>query len=118
MSPDADASALPTLDPVIHAQARLRVMTVLASVAEGDRLAFPRVQELLDMTAGNLSTHLRKLEDAGYVDLVKAHRGRTPVTWVALSRRGRRAYEEYVDTLRAYLDGPGPNGGEHADARS
>lgn len=101
-----DASALPELDPVIHAQARLRVMTVLASLGDGDRLAFPRLQELVDMTAGNLSTHLRKLEDAGYVDVTKAHKNRTPVTWVTLSAKGRRAYEAYVATLRTYLDGP------------
>ncbi len=57
-------TAIPELDPVIHAQARLRVTASLASLCEGDKITFPRLQELLDMTAGNLSTHLRKLEDA------------------------------------------------------
>ncbi|CAN5677524.1 MAG: transcriptional regulator [Actinomycetota bacterium] len=105
---DADVTvpaALPELDPVIHAQARLRVMTTLSTVAEGDRLAFPRLQELLDMTAGNLSTHLRKLEDAGYVGVDKAYRGRTPVSWVTITRRGRLAFEGYHEALRAYLGG-------------
>lgn len=103
---DTDAAvgtALPELDPAIHAQARLRVMTTLSAVREGDRLAFPRLQELLDMTAGNLSTHLRKLEDAGYVAVDKSYRGRTPVSWVTMTRRGRRAFEDYRDALRAYL---------------
>lgn len=93
------------LDPVIHAAARLRISATLASLEEGDRITFPRLQELLDMTAGNLSTHLRKLEDAEYVVVEKAHQGRTPVTYVALTRRGRRAFEDYTDTLRSLLGG-------------
>lgn len=100
-------TTVPELDPVIHAQARLRVMTSLATLAEGDRLAFPRLQELLDMTAGNLSTHLRKLEDAGYLEITKTHERRTPVTYLALTRRGRRAYEDYTAALRTLLSGRG-----------
>jgi len=99
----AVGAALPELDPVIHAQARLRVMTTLSAVAEGDKLAFPRLQELLDMTPGNLSAHVRKLEDAEYVTVEKSYRGRTPVSWVSITRRGRRAFEAYHEALRAYL---------------
>jgi len=96
-------SSAPELDPVIHAQARLRVMATLAAIREGDRLVFPRVQQLLGMTAGNLSTHLRKLEEAGYVEITKTHERRTPVTYLALTRRGRRAFEDYTAALRALL---------------
>jgi DNA-binding MarR family transcriptional regulator len=95
---------LPELDPVIHAQARLRVVSALSMLREGDRLAFPRLQEMLRMTAGNLSVHLRKLEDAGYVGVVKTHHGRTPVTYVHLTRRGRLAFEDYTAALRALLN--------------
>jgi DNA-binding MarR family transcriptional regulator len=98
-------TAVTELDPVIHAAARLRISATLASLDEGDRITFPRLQELLDMTAGNLSTHLRKLEDAEYVTVTKAHQGRTPVTYVTLTRRGRRAFEDYTDALRALLGG-------------
>jgi len=98
-------AALPELDPVIHAQARLRVMTLLSAVPHGDRIAFPRLQELLGMTPGNLSAHVRKLEDAGYVDVEKSYRGRTPVTWVGVAARGRRAVAAYHEALRAYLPG-------------
>ncbi|PXA68398.1 transcriptional regulator [Cryobacterium arcticum] len=91
------------LDPVIHASARLKITATLATLPVGDQIAFPRLQELLGMTAGNLSTHLRKLEDAGYVDVVKSHQGRTPVTYLALSRSGRRAFEDYLEALRALL---------------
>jgi DNA-binding MarR family transcriptional regulator len=94
---------MPDLDPVIHAQARLRITAALATLGEGDSITFPRMQELLDMTAGNLSTHLRKLEDAGYVEVTKTFTGRTPVTYLALSRTGRRAFEDYMDTLRSVL---------------
>ena len=91
------------LDPVIHAQARLRIMAALSTLGTDGSISFPRLQELLDMTAGNLSTHLRKLEDAGYVDVVKSHQGRTPATYLALSRSGRRAFEDYLEALRALL---------------
>lgn len=94
------------LDPVIHAAARLRITATLATLAPGEAIAFPRLQELLGMTAGNLSTHLRRLEDAGYIEVVKSHRGRTPVTDVALSTVGRRAFEDYAVALRTVLEPP------------
>jgi DNA-binding MarR family transcriptional regulator len=96
----------PELDPVIHAQARLRVVATLSTLSQGDRITFPRLQDILDMTAGNLSVHLRKLEDAGYVEITKTHHGRTPATLVELSRRGRLAFDEYTAAVRALLDPP------------
>ncbi|MCU1551265.1 MAG: MarR family transcriptional regulator [Glaciihabitans sp.] len=94
---------MPDLDPVIHAQARLRITATLATLEVDDTIAFPRLQELLDMTAGNLSTHLRKLEEADYVAVSKSHQGRMPVTYLALTKRGRRAFEDYTDALRDLL---------------
>ena len=96
---------LPELDPVIHAQARLRVVSSLSMLREGDKIAFPRLQEILRMTAGNLSVHLRKLEDAGYVEVTKTHQGRTPTTLVRLTGRGRVAFEDYTAALHALLNG-------------
>ncbi|MEL7978279.1 transcriptional regulator [Isoptericola sp. F-RaC21] len=95
------------LDPVIHAPARLRVVATLAALDTGDELSFPRLQKLLDMTAGNLSTHLRKLEDAGYVRVTKTHEGRTPATYLALTPTGRRAFEDYQEALSGLLRGAG-----------
>jgi DNA-binding transcriptional ArsR family regulator len=95
--------ALPELDPVIHAQPRLRVAVALAALPDDDKITFPRLQELTDLTAGNLATHLRKLEDAGYVTVTKAFRRRTPVTYIALTPTGRRALEDYTAALRALL---------------
>lgn len=98
-----DADVLPELDPVIHAQARLRVMVALATLEQGDEIIFPRLRDLLGMTAGNLSTHLRKLEDAGYVQITKAFQRRTPVTYVGLTSRGRLAFETYTAALQTLL---------------
>ena len=91
------------LDPVIHAQARLRIMAALSSLGDDDRMTFPHLQQLLDMTAGNLSVHLTKLEQAGYVDVAKSFRGRTPTTSAALSSRGRVAFDDYTAAVRALL---------------
>lgn len=93
------------LDPVIHVQSRLRVVATLAALPPGDRVAFPRLQQLLEMTAGNLSTHLRKLEDAEYVTVHKTFEGRTPATYVELSNIGRLAFERYARQLTDLLGG-------------
>jgi DNA-binding MarR family transcriptional regulator len=98
---------IPELDPVIHAQARLRVVAALSVLRDGDQMAFPRLQELLGMTAGNLSVHLRKLEEAEYIAMTKTHHGRTPITLLCLSRRGRLAFDEYTAAIRALLDSAG-----------
>jgi DNA-binding MarR family transcriptional regulator len=91
------------LDPLIHTQARLRIMTTLTALPDGDRLTFTKLQALLDATAGNLSTHLRRLEDAGYVQVLKGHQGRIPSTEVGATPAGRRAFEQYLAQLRALL---------------
>ncbi len=93
------------LDPVIHAQARLRVTATLAALPHGDHLTFPRLQQALEMTAGNLSTHLRKLEDAGYVVQTKTISGRSPVTFVGITDAGRTAFETYTRRIRELLQG-------------
>jgi len=98
------------LDPVIHAPARLRVMVTLATLRDGDDLSFTRLQELIGLTPGNLITHLRKLEDAGYVTTVKSGSGVNARTSVSLSRAGRKALDNYTAVLRQLLDSAGLNG--------
>jgi DNA-binding MarR family transcriptional regulator len=92
------------LDPVIHAPARLRIVVTLAALREGDDLSFTRLQELIGLTPGNLITHLRKLEDAGYVTAEKNGSGVTARTSVALTLAGRAALERYTTALRQLLD--------------
>nr|WP_128773042.1 transcriptional regulator [Actinomyces oricola] len=94
------------LDPVIHAQARLRIMATLSGLAEGDEISFPRLRGALDMTAGNLSTHLSKLEEVNYIKVNKTFKGRSPATYLGLTAQGRRAFEDYVEQLRAMIERP------------
>ena len=97
------------LDPLIHAPARLRIVVTLANLPDGDELSFPRLQELLGLTPGNLITHLRKLEEAGYVTTEKTGHGIWSRTTIALTNRGRAALEEYTEALRDLL-GPAMDG--------
>jgi DNA-binding MarR family transcriptional regulator len=98
-------SALPDLDPLIHAPTRLRIMSTLAVLDTDEQLAFTRLQSLLDLTAGNLITHLRKLEHAHYITTTKQHdNGTTATTNIRLTTNGRRAFQDYTTTLRAWLD--------------
>jgi DNA-binding MarR family transcriptional regulator len=93
------------LDPVIHAPARLRIVATLAALPTGDALTFTRLQDMLDLTPGNLITHLRKLEDAGYVSSEKNGNGVASKTTVALTGQGRTALDAYTKALRDLLGG-------------
>ncbi|MGA2011289.1 MAG: transcriptional regulator [Solirubrobacteraceae bacterium] len=92
------------LDPLIHVPARLRIMVTLAALRDSETLSFPRLRNLIGLTGGNLITHLRKLEDAGYVTTEKTGNGAAGRTSVALTHRGRAALETYTAALRALLD--------------
>jgi DNA-binding MarR family transcriptional regulator len=96
------------LDPAIHVPARLRIMVTLASLEEGDDLSFTRLQDLIGLTPGNLITHLRKLQDAGYITTEKNGSGVTARTSVALTLDGRSALERYTAVLRELLDSASP----------
>jgi DNA-binding MarR family transcriptional regulator len=96
------------IDPVIHVPSRLRIVVTLATLAEGDSLSFTRLQDLIELTPGNLITHLRKLEDAGYVTTVKTGNGVNARTSVALTHEGRAALDRYTTVLRRLLDPASP----------
>ena len=93
------------LDPLIHVPARLRIVGTLAALPDGDTLSFTRLQDLIGLTPGNLITHLRKLEDAGYVATAKTGNGPASRTSVALTARGRAALDTYTAALRELLAG-------------
>ena len=93
------------LDPLIHEQARLRIVATLATLPEGDALSCTRLQDMLELTPGNLITHLRKLEDAGYLTSEKTGNGTASRTSIGLTRRGRAALEAYRTALRGLLGG-------------
>jgi DNA-binding MarR family transcriptional regulator len=98
------------LDPLIHVPARLRIVATLGALPADDTLSFTRLQDMLGLTPGNLITHLRKLEDAGYVRTEKTGSGTTALTTVALTWDGRAALDRYSAALRQLLDAaqPGP----------
>ena len=89
------------LDPLLHSQLRLAVMSILMSVEEAD---FVYLREKTESTAGNLSVQLDKLARAEYIPVEKGFAGRKPRTVCRVTDKGRRAFEDYVDTLRSYLN--------------
>ena len=93
------------LDPVIHAPARLRILATLAALPEEATLSFTRLQDMLELTPGNLITHLRKLEDSGYLTSETNGNGRASRTAITLTPHGRAALDTYTKTLRDLLGG-------------
>lgn len=88
------------LDDVIHARIRLAAMAILVSVESAD---FTYLREKTGATDGNLGAHMRKLEEAGYVEAVKIFEDRKPVTRYSATGAGRRAFEAYVERLGRML---------------
>jgi DNA-binding MarR family transcriptional regulator len=84
------------LDRVIHERGRLGIMSMLAASPE---LSFTALRDTLEMTDGNLTTHVRTLQEAGYVSITKSYRNRRPLTTVSLTAAGRQAFEHYVALL-------------------
>ena len=88
------------LNPLLHSQLRLAVISILMNVEEAD---FVYLKEKTESTAGNLSVQLDKLSSAGYITVEKGMSGKRPRTVCSITESGRRAFEEYVEALRTYL---------------
>lgn len=97
-----EASRVSRLNPVIHERARLGIVSALAA---REAASFGELKSLLDMTDGNLSVHLRTLEEAGYVAIDKAFVDRKPRSTARLTRKGRLAFEHYVEVLEEIVKG-------------
>ncbi len=89
------------LDPLLHSQLRLAVMSLLISVEEAE---FTFLKEKTESTAGNLSVQLDKLEKAGYIAIEKSFRGKRPLTTCKILPEGLNAFEAYVETLKKYIE--------------
>lgn len=89
------------LDPILHSQLRLAVMSLLISVKEAE---FTFLKEKTNATAGNLSVQIQKLKDAGYIDVVKQFKDNYPQTTCKITPRGIEAFELYVKTLNEYIN--------------
>ncbi len=97
--------SIDSLDPVIHAPVRLRIVATLAALPARDSLSFTRLQNMLELTPGNLITHLRKLEDAAYLTSETTGNGRASLTSIALTDQGQAALDAYTEALRGLLGG-------------
>jgi DNA-binding MarR family transcriptional regulator len=89
------------LDPLLHSQLRLAVMSILMNVDEAD---FVFLKEKTEATAGNLSVQLDKLSNAGYISMEKGFVGKKTRTVCQVTEQGRKAFEEYVEALKEYLN--------------
>ena len=96
-----DLRRVTEVDRLIHEPARLLIVTILSTVESADFLFLQRETEL---TKGNLSAHLRKLEDAGYVKIKKTFKGKLPLTVCKLTAAGTRAVTEYRQKLQSFMD--------------
>lgn len=89
------------LDPLLHSQLRLGVMSLLLTVDSAD---FTFIKEKTNSTSGNLSVQLDKLHEAGYISIEKSFKGKKPLTTCKVTRKGIKAFEEYVNVLKLYIN--------------
>ncbi|HVR37101.1 MAG TPA: transcriptional regulator [Methylomirabilota bacterium] len=89
------------LDRVIHERGRMAIMSLLAATPE---LSFTEMRDTLTMTDGNLTTHLRTLQEAGYVAVTKSYQDRKPLTTCALTTAGRKAFGNYIGLLEKIVE--------------
>ncbi len=97
-----DLESLLTLDRIVHEPARLVILTVLA---QADEVEFRFLERISGLTKGNLSSHISKLEEAGYLEVNKFFRGKSPVTSLKITRPGRGALKKYREQLNHALQG-------------
>ncbi len=91
---------LKELNPLLHSQLRLAIMSILMNCEEA---SFVYIKEQTQATAGNLSVQLDKLVSAGYITVEKKFQGKKPLTLCSVTVTGKKAFEEYVNALRDYL---------------
>lgn len=99
---DSTAQPLGNVDRLVHEPARLLILSQLYVI---DACDFLFMQKQTGLTKGNLSSHLSKLEDAGYVEIVKEFEGKRPRTLLRLTASGREAFSTHVASLRQWIDG-------------
>ena len=88
------------LDPILHSQLRLSIVSILISLKETD---FNYIKETTQATSGNISIQIKKLQDAGYVQVKKSFKNNYPNTTVSITDKGIEAFETYVENLKKYI---------------
>jgi DNA-binding MarR family transcriptional regulator len=89
------------LDPLLHSQLRLAIISFLVGIEEAE---FNLLKEKTGASSGNLSVQIDKLNQAGYIEVEKTFRGKKPLTLCKLTKKGLKAFEEYVNDLRIYIN--------------
>ena len=89
------------LDPLLHSQLRLAIMSLLMSVKSAE---FVHIKEKTGATAGNLSVQIDKLSKANYIEVLKSFKGKKPLTTCKITKNGIKAFEAYVNTLKQYIN--------------
>ncbi len=92
---------LKDLDPLLHSQLRLGIMSILMSLVEAD---FLYIKEKTGATAGNLSVQIEKLSQAEYISVEKTFKGKKPQTICRITNKGKEAFAKYVNDLKQYLN--------------
>lgn len=88
------------LDPLLHSQLRLSIISILMANEEAD---FIQLKEITGATAGNISVQMKKLQDAGYIDINKSFKNNYQRTTLKITQKGISAFEEYVENLKTYI---------------
>jgi len=94
---------MPELNEIIHQPVRLRLMAALVAIKSGESVEFTLLREMLGVTDGNLGAHLHRLEEAGYVELMKTFVDRKPRTFVSITSKGRAVFKAHVAALEEIL---------------
>lgn len=94
-----------SLNEIIHQPVRLRIMAALACIGPENQVSFSYLKDLLELTDGNLGAHLHKLEEAGYITIMKTFVNNKPQTYVEATSVGKKAFNEHVTALEEILRG-------------
>lgn len=93
------------INPIIHQPTRLKIMSALASLEEGTKVDFSYLLDLLSLSDGNLSTHLRVLEKEELITTSKVFINRRPKTWIRITEKGRIEFKKYIEELEKIFEG-------------
>ncbi len=88
------------LDPILHSQLRLSIVSILITVEEAN---FSFIKDTTKAAAGNISIQINKLQEAGYINVEKTFKNNYPNTAISITNKGREAFEEYVKSLQKYI---------------
>lgn len=89
------------LDPLLHSQLRLAIISILVSVEEAE---FSLLKEKTNASSGNISVQIEKLQEANYIKIEKSFKGKYPLTKCSITKKGIKAFDEYVNALKQYIN--------------